>query len=168
MTARTWILVADGCRGRVFQSEGPGSGIRPALNHDIYGCDEGHGPVANGDGNGRGRAFDRETFARRMTGFGSGERTVVSPSFTRAMARFLDRSEKDEAFDRLVIVAPPQVLGALRGALSSTVRARVASEVSKNLMNCASYELPGHLGPTLAAHAHSLEVRMSAVARRAG
>ncbi len=58
---------------------------------------------------------------------------------------------ENEAFDRLVIVAPPQVLGALRGALSSTVRARVASEVSKDLMNCSSYELPKHLGPTMAA-----------------
>lgn len=150
MTARTWILVADGCRGRVFQSEGPGSGIRPALNHDIYGCDEGD-DVPRVNGNGRGRAFDRENFARFVPGFGPGERAYVSPSFTRAVARFLDRSMKDDAFDRLVIVAPPQVLGALRGALSSTVRARVASEVSKNLMNCSSYELPRHLGPTMAA-----------------
>ncbi|MFP3942804.1 MAG: host attachment protein [Alphaproteobacteria bacterium] len=150
MTARTWILVADGCRGRVFQSEGPGTGIRPALNHDIYGCDDDQDfPGMNG--NGRGRAFDRESFAQRLLGFGTGDKTNVSPSFTRAMARFLDRSMQDEAFDRLVIVAPPQVLGALRGALSSTVRARVASEVSKNLMNCATYELPKHLGPTMAA-----------------
>jgi hypothetical protein len=150
MTARTWILVADGCRGRVFQIEGPGSGIRPALNHDIYGCDDEYAlPVGNG--NGRGRAFDRESFEKRMLGFGPARRASFSSSFTRAIAQYLDRGIKDDAFDRLVIVAPPQVLGALRGALSSTVRARVTSEVSRNLMNCASYELPKYLGPTMAA-----------------
>ena len=152
MTAKTWILVADECRGRVYESSGPGTGIRPALNHDIYGCDEEGGSAhVNGNGNGRGRAFDRESFTQRLLGFGENEGLNVSGSFTRAVARLLDRSVQDEAFDRLVIVAPPQVLGALRGALSSCVRARVASEVSKNLIYCSSYELPKHLGPTMAA-----------------
>lgn len=151
MTAKTWILVADECRGRVYQSEGPGTGIRPALNHDIYGCDDEGAAKVNGNGSGRGRAFDRESFAQRLLGFDADRGSNVSGSFTRAVARFLERSMKEEAFDRLVIVAPPQVLGALRGALSSSVRARVASEVSKNLINCSSYELPKHLGPTMAA-----------------
>lgn len=148
MTPRTWILVSDGCRGRVFQNEGPGTGIRPALHHDIYGSDEGdEAPLMNGSG--RGRAFDRRNVARRQQGFGHGPH--VNAAFTRALSRFLDRSMERQAFDRLVIVAPPQVLGAVRGALSSTVRSRVASEVSKNLMNCSPFELPRYLGSTVPA-----------------
>jgi protein required for attachment to host cells len=151
MTARTWILVSDGCRGRVFQNEGPGTAIRPVRHHHIYGRDDA-APAINGEnGHGRGRAFDPANLAPRLSSFGAADEPGVNTAFTRTLSRFLDRSMEEEAFDRLVIVAPPQALGAVCGALSSTVRARVAREVSRNLMNCSAVELPKYLGPGVAA-----------------
>lgn len=149
MATRTWILVADGCRGRMYRNDGPGSGIRPALSHDIYGCEDEDG---DGDANGngaafRGRAFSRERVAR--LGFGIDDSPRVNESFARTVAKILDRGRQDDLFDKLVLVAPPQVLGALRGALPSTVRARVCCEVGKNLTNCACCDLPKHLGQSL-------------------
>lgn len=150
MATRTWILVADGCRGRVYRNDGPGSGIRPALSHDIYGCDDDDDGAANGNGTAfRGRAFSREQAARRMPGYGIDDVPRVNESFARTVAKILDRSSRDDQFDRLVLVAPPQVLGALRGALPSTVRSRVCCEVGKNLTNCACCDLPKHLGQSV-------------------
>ena len=49
----------------------------------------------------------------------------------RALAEFLGRA--DSGFEQLVLVASPQVLGALREALTPAVKAQVVAELAKTL-----------------------------------
>jgi protein required for attachment to host cells len=55
--------------------------------------------------------------------------------FTRELAEWLDQAVQAEAFDRLVLVAAPQTLGALRRDIDKKVRGRVVATLDKDLMN---------------------------------
>ena len=64
--------------------------------------------------------------------------------FTEQIAEALYRRAHARAFEHLVIVAPPKVLGKLRAALHQEVSARVVAEVPK--------DLTGHPVPDIARH----------------
>jgi protein required for attachment to host cells len=53
-------------------------------------------------------------------------------SFIENIARYLESAVGKDAFDRLVLVAPPQALGGLRQALPGTVQARIIAEINRN------------------------------------
>lgn len=66
--------------------------------------------------------------------------------FARKMADVLERAATRQAFDRLVLVAPPQTLGDLRAALGRQARDRLSGELNKDLTQVAIHDLPAHLG----------------------
>jgi hypothetical protein len=54
-------------------------------------------------------------------------------NFIHGVAGWLDQAVRENAFDRMVLVAAPRTLGDLRGVLSKPVHIRVMAEVSKEL-----------------------------------
>ncbi len=135
----TWVIVTNGCRARIYETDGPGRGIRPALTQDLYGdCATADDPSSTVR-----RTFDRSTPPHAVT--------AQKLAFARTMARRIDDSLSAGRFHRLILVAPPQTLGDLRGALSSMARARVKCEISRDLTNVAGFELADYLGPALTA-----------------
>ena len=139
---RTWVVIADAARVRVFETRGKGSGLAvvPHLSLDAelapthaLGTDQ------------PGRSFDS---------VGSGRHAMESPSdphreqkrqFARRIADALGEHQARKAFDRLVLVAPPVTMGDLRAALPDTVKATVAAELVADLTNTPAGELPHHL-----------------------
>ena len=65
--------------------------------------------------------------------------------FAVSMAKVLDEAAERGAFDRLVLVAPPKTLGALRAALKPRTRKMVIAEVGKDLTHVPVQGLTGHL-----------------------
>ncbi len=61
------------------------------------------------------------------------------------MAAVLNKEAKHHAFERLVLVAPPEPLGSLRAKLDSATRGRVVKEIGKDLTNLTEHELPKRL-----------------------
>lgn len=55
-----------------------------------------------------------------------------------------------DGFDRLVVVAAPRMLGALRQALPDDLKAAVVAELDKDLLKTPILDLPGHLDTVLA------------------
>lgn len=53
--------------------------------------------------------------------------------FVREIADCLDEPAKNNAFDRLMLVAAPRTLGELRKIMSAPVQARIVAEVDKDL-----------------------------------
>ena len=62
-------------------------------------------------------------------------------SFVHEIADWLDDSVRDNAFDRLVLVAAPQTLGELRKILSKPVQTRIIAEVDKDLTKMKDRDL---------------------------
>jgi protein required for attachment to host cells len=65
--------------------------------------------------------------------------------FAQKIADRLERARRDDEFDRLVVMAPPAFLGLLRQALSQSLRASVAAEVNKSLVQRPLSVMQAHL-----------------------
>jgi protein required for attachment to host cells len=71
--------------------------------------------------------------------------------FAQQLADVLAAKLAQHAYDRLVIVAAPSVLGDLRHALSDGVRGKVTTELAKDLTKSADADVAKHLTRALRA-----------------
>lgn len=139
----TYVLIADGARARIVLNEGPGRGLVAAYPNDF---------VSSAS-----RLHTRDLVADKPgRGFESadGSRHAMTPrvdwhrnkkhQFAKSMARVLDKAAARKAFDRLILVAPPDSLGVLRKALTGKTRALVTAEIPKDLTKVPIRDLPGY------------------------
>ena len=66
-------------------------------------------------------------------------------SFAREIAQTLDDERRKNSFAELTVVAPPQFLGDLRGAMSGELRALIDTEINKDLTKLPLHELTPQL-----------------------
>ncbi len=140
---KTWVLVADGARGRILLNEGPGKGLVPVRGHEFAANHaatheigvERPGRVHESTGDGT-----RHAMAPRVDWHDYGKR-----QFAKSMALKLNEARYADAFDRLVLVLPPKSLGELRAHLDKKTRARVVAELAKDLTQVPALDLPQHL-----------------------
>ena len=123
-----WIVVADGEKAMVL--ENTGTPVAPRLS--MIARDEAE-PVAV--------ASDRPG---RMMDVGPGQRSALEqPDFARLTAEnfasdlvaMLEHRLRRGKFAKLILVAPPQVLGALRDQMDDGLRGHVVAEIDKTLTN---------------------------------
>lgn len=139
---RTWILVADGARGRIFYNEGWQSDLVPVIEDESVAA-----TVPSRD-----LGTERPGRAQDSTGAG---RHAMEPRvdwhqfektrFAQKMAALLNKGRIDGAYDRLVLVAPPRTLGDLRAALDKPTQAIIAAELAKDLTGTPLHALPARL-----------------------
>ncbi len=144
---RTWVMIADAARAQFFMSEG----------HDILPV-EGAG-LENPAAHGHSRDLVSDKPGRTIESVG-GMRHAEEPrtdphraakaDFAKRVAAYLETNAAADKFDDLVLVAPPQMLGDLRGALGRQSSARLAGTAAKDLMKISTVELKAHLQPILA------------------
>ena len=135
-----WILVADKRIVRLFRKNGHGveafGEITPTPHEGKHITNKSVGrAVSSGSG------IIHHKYEPHMN-----ESRKESLSFAHEIAEWLDKSAKENAFDRLVLVAAPQTLGELRKVLSKPVHARVVAEVDKDLTKMNEKELQEELG----------------------
>lgn len=123
---RTWVLVVDRQIARFFEKNE--SGVEPigeafpdAVEAEITNKTVGR-VVSSGRGNIRHKYEPHMNEGRQDGAY-----------FVRQLSNWLDKAAQEDAFDRLVLIAPPQTLGELRQALKKPVRSRVITEVNKDL-----------------------------------
>ena len=140
---RTWILIADAGRARVLQNMGPGKGTTavdglasesalPSSTNEI---------VADRQG----RSFESTGSTRHPMEPRTDPREQMKRSYLEMLADQLDGKLQAGAFDRLVVVAPPQALGILRAAFSDRVKSAVSGELAKDLTKTPDHDLGAHL-----------------------
>jgi protein required for attachment to host cells len=138
-----WVLVADGSRARILRKD---EGNRKQLR-TIEGMTFSHELPKTSE-------VVRDRLPRTFESVGDtrhGVATEVDPhreekrKFAGELADALDAELVKKSFDRLVIVAPAQMLGDLRSALTPAVRARTATEVVLDLTKVPDAEIASHL-----------------------
>ncbi|MEO0997418.1 MAG: host attachment protein [Pseudomonadota bacterium] len=80
-----------------------------------------------------GRTFDRFGHGRHAVANGDRDDDERRQRFARRIGQRLDEGRRRGDYDRLVIVATPALLGALRRLLPAPTRATIVREVSRNL-----------------------------------
>lgn len=129
LTQGTWVIVADGEKALVMEN------ITDADDPNLVVV-----AVEEQDGL-TGKPTDRA--GRRNDGGPKQKSAVEEPTwkahakslFVQDLANLLNRKGLKGAYDRLVLVASPQVLGLLRRRLHSEVLGKVVAEVNKTLTN---------------------------------
>jgi len=139
---KTWIIVADGARAQVFLNSGPGSGLEPALSQALVADNRPSGDIASDR---PGRSFDSAGEGRHAMQPGSDPHKYEQIVFAHDIAKLLGENRTKKAFDQLIIVAAPKMLGALRLALDSATSQLVIGEINKDLTKLPVNELSDHL-----------------------
>lgn len=142
----TWVLIADGEKALFLRNDVAAE--NPDLN--VVRLEEQDNPS------------DRAQSANRpgrMNDGGPSQRSAVDHTdwhelakerFAHDLADILYAQAHKGAFDKIVLVAPPQVLGELRDTLHQEVRNKVVAEVDKTLTNHPLDEIETLLRDTLA------------------
>lgn len=92
-----------------------------------------------------GMVFESFSSARHMAEPHLDARKEVKRHFARRIADFIGGAKNGEAFDRLVIVAPPEMLGEINASLDEHTRRKVTAKVAKELTHCTEEELTAYL-----------------------
>jgi protein required for attachment to host cells len=138
----TWILVADGARARVLANDGPGKGLADAFDRDFIGVNKlMREQVSDRPGHGQESANSARHAIEPKTEWHRFEKH----QFAKRMAEILEKAAKQDAFDRLVLVAPPQALGDLRSELGPHAQKKLTGELDKDLTHVALHDLASHL-----------------------
>jgi protein required for attachment to host cells len=125
----TWIVVANGARGTVFERKGTTADLRPAVPSVSLSARANRMPEPQG-----------------RSAPGLAERGKVAHA--GRIAALLEWALDEGRFDRLVLVAPPQLMPELNAALSSRIGHRVDCRVNHDLTALAAHELAQILGFT--------------------
>ncbi len=145
--ARTWIVVADGAKARLFENCGPGKGMAPLSDGEIQGN---HSATREIGSDRPGRVHDRLGPGRHAMAPRVDWHEQQKQDFLKALAARLDRAAAQKAFDRLILVAPAKALGELRAALGQAAAGQVAGELPKDLTKVPAQDLPRHLDDLIA------------------
>jgi protein required for attachment to host cells len=144
---RTWILIADGGRGRIVENTGPGRGVHLATDMEF------HSELpANRDlfADRPGRSLGAAGRQRHPKEQPSDAHRELKRRFATKLCDVLDRKLAEGAFDRLILVAPAPTMGDLRASLSNQLRSRVRAELVADLTKIPITKLDQHLSEVIA------------------
>jgi len=143
---KTWILVAHRSGARLFETDGPGKGLRAVRvianpegklkTHDIT-SDR---PGRTSDSQGTHHSYGKELHDPKEH---------VAQKFSRQLAGVLNDGRNQHCYDQLILVADPRFLGELRAALDHATAALVTATLNKDLVNVDDHDIPQHLSDVI-------------------
>jgi len=147
MKGVTWYLIADGAKARIVTMK-----RRRQRNHvDVVKEFETEAlPTREIMADRPGRAFDRVGSHRHAAEPQTDAHRLNKLRFAHQLRDYLSRAAHDDAYQALVVVAPPKTLGDLRTSLPEGVSRRVIATFPKDLTNLVPHNLAPHLNRLVA------------------
>ena len=139
---KTWIIVAESSRARIFATENP-----RAPMHEVE-------DIVHPEGRLRAQDLRSDRPTRVFDSKGQGRHAVESEveprhqeaiNFARRIADRIEDARLSGRFDELVLVAPPAFLGLLRNNLSAHAMKRVVQSINKNLAQLDEAQIREHV-----------------------
>jgi protein required for attachment to host cells len=126
-----WVVVADACRARIFETRALGRGL-----HEIE-------DLINPAGRAHGNELLSEAGGRPLGGAGARQGHTTVPRtdpvehevemFAKRLAERLEKARCEGRFERLYIIAAPRFLGLLREKRSKEIGRLVEREIAKDV-----------------------------------
>jgi protein required for attachment to host cells len=126
----TWILVGDGRKALVLRNEGTPQD--PQLNVFNVWKDERNPPTREQGTDRPGRVM-QSTDGRRSAVGQTDWHEIAEDRFAAEVASHLNAAAQSNQFEKLILVAPPGTLAALRKNLHPKTSERVIAEIDKDL-----------------------------------
>jgi protein required for attachment to host cells len=139
---RVWVLIADGEHARVVKPTD-----KPGQFGTLIAFDSASAHMKSTDlGSDRpGRVHESASVTRHAVTPRSDPKLAAKDAFLREVARLIEQHDVENAFDRLVLVAPPHALSDLRADLNKSVSAKVVGSLTKDLVKVSDHNLMSHL-----------------------
>ncbi|MCW3474219.1 host attachment protein [Limobrevibacterium gyesilva] len=137
-----WVAIADGEHARVVAPTAVRHQFATRIAIDSVTA---HKRAAELGGDRPGRVFESATTARHAVVPKNDPHELAKRKFVSEVARTLNEHAQQNAFDRLVLVAPSRTLHDLREELGPQAAAKVVGMVAKDLTGVKDNELPPHL-----------------------
>ncbi len=139
---KTWILIANSREAYIMENTGPGHGLQ-RLKGKTWSWEPSPDPSHE-----QGRSFDSHGHGRHKMEprHGGGDEA----DFSKELLEDLLEDCRKKKFDRLILCAPPTMLGALRKEIPDELTALVSSEMDKDLVPIPVKDLPAHFEDVLA------------------
>lgn len=132
-----WVMVGDGEKALFFRNEGDAT----YPNLEVVDVLEQDNPKTSDQGTDRpGRSF-ASVGARRSAMQETNWHKLEKHRFAKEIADLLYSAAHRGQYSKLVIAAPPMIMGDLRKALHKEVSDKVVAEVSKDLTNLPAHEI---------------------------
>lgn len=125
---KTWIIVSNSEIARLFDFTGPRQPLVPLEDHVWY------APEISTFDDKQGMGHSRVGPSQHRMASHTGP-DKKSDAFATTIAENLATAMKSGAFERLVLVATPKMLGLLRDRLTSPIKERIWVEIDKDLTN---------------------------------
>lgn len=143
---RTWILLADGAQARLLRNLGPGKGLEELTPGTV---EFPHPPNREIDSDKPGRVQDSAGPGRHSMEPHITPHEKLKMDFAKALADGINAADNKGRFDRLIVAAPPKVLGELRQKLSKTARGKLLRELDKDLIGSNDKQLKAQFADDL-------------------
>lgn len=137
-TTPTWIMVSDGAVARVYDYKGPKKKLQV-----VEGTEFSHVNLPNRelDSTKPGRFFDPGEMRSADSRHDSHEQE--KKKFANELGQFLD--QKSHKFARLILAAPPKMLGYLRDTVSKNTMSKVIATIDKDLTKASEESMEKHM-----------------------
>jgi len=152
----TWILVADSKQAQVYTRRKPRrlsllSQFEEAITHTPISVPDMAWEAEPLDQyqlgrNATGMVFESKSSERHMNEPRIDAREEIQQRFAQTIVRQLAKAKTENRFDRLVLVAPPKMLGEIRKHLDTNLSRAIMAEMPKDLTHYDSKDLADHLG----------------------
>jgi protein required for attachment to host cells len=136
---RTWILLADGGTARIVRQLHPDRETGEQLQDLTFTHEVPHLRELMSDR--PGRSFASTGTRRSAMEYRSDPVRDTRQAFARRIAEELSAHRRSDDFDRLVLVAEPRMLGMLRDAFDTRVKAAIIDEIDKDLVRLSRERL---------------------------
>ncbi len=134
----THIFIADSESATLYINKGPKDALTQKSEKD-FDFKQGDADIQQGQTDTKSTSFNVLQSYEKPTSEEEKQREEIA----RDMCEMLHMQHKN--MRRLIVVAPPQMLGELRKYYSHQVKDLIETEVDKNLTNFSVNELPDHL-----------------------
>ncbi len=138
---RTWIVIADGSRAKVLEVQGREFGISTVDDMSVA---MDLPPNRDLQSDRPGRSFESANSSRHAVESRIDPHRELKRTVAKMTVDNLNHALKDGRFDRLILVAPPTMLGDLRDALTPPLLEKVTAELVKDLVKVPLHELAKH------------------------
>lgn len=144
----TWILTADGRKACVWEWQGNDEPLRGVADLTLETA-ETRGFSRDLRSDRPGRSFASADTRRAMMEPHHDPHEYAKLQFAHDVAAKVNMAHRGNRFKRLVVIAPPRILGALREDFSNGVKATVIGELDKDLMKADTGKILQHAQPFL-------------------
>jgi protein required for attachment to host cells len=142
MTKQTWVLIADGGHARILTTPrvaGDGNYVQLAAYDNSQALKQAQSTDRPG------RAFESSDGTPHAMAEYSELQKQPKLEFAEHLAEIVNQGAANDDYARLMLVAPPTVMGKLREALSDKARGKLVGSLDKDLTHVGLADLPKHL-----------------------